>query len=269
MTAATPAMEGPPHGGPSTSASQAAAPGPGSGFQLSLPGFAGTLELLLQLVERARLDIAAISLARVAEQCLAHLRAEQDRRPLELADFIGIGSRLLLLKSRCLLPAPALAPQADEPRASEDAGDEELRRAAQGCLPYRIASGGFRLREQNRQRCFPRCVAPPLLPPQLPAESVPVDQLAALLRRALQRTSVMSAPVLPAEIVSVSEKLQQLRAALQVAERVSFLGLASTCATRLEIVVCFIAVLHLLCEGTAEAIQEEPFGDILLTRAAA
>ena len=73
-------------------------------FALSLPAFEGPLDLLLHLIEREELDVTAVSLLAVTEQYLAHLRAADSIDLGQLADFIGIGARLLLLKSRALLP---------------------------------------------------------------------------------------------------------------------------------------------------------------------
>src|SRR6187551_3718855 len=85
---------------------------------LELPQFSGPLDLLLSLVEARRLPITEISLAQVADQYLGYLAtlAEPDRDLL--ARFVSIGGRLLLLKSRMLLPRENVT-AADEAESTE------------------------------------------------------------------------------------------------------------------------------------------------------
>src|SRR6185503_13241116 len=83
---------------------------------LHLESFEGPLDLLLQLVERRRLPIAELSLVAVASQYLAQVRALSRVDQDALSEFLAIAARLLLLKSRSLLPAiePPAAPDGDE-----------------------------------------------------------------------------------------------------------------------------------------------------------
>ena len=48
-------------------------------YQVRIPAFEGPLDLLLQLIEREKLDISSISLAQVADQFLAYVRASWSR----------------------------------------------------------------------------------------------------------------------------------------------------------------------------------------------
>ena len=73
-------------------------------WAVHLPGFDGPLDLLLHLIERNQLEITAISLVAVTDQFIAYLRM-WDEPPLpRLAEFVTMAARLLLIKSRSLLP---------------------------------------------------------------------------------------------------------------------------------------------------------------------
>ncbi len=48
-------------------------------YRVKLPAYEGPLDLLLQLIERAELDITRLALAQVTDQYLEHLRLMQDR----------------------------------------------------------------------------------------------------------------------------------------------------------------------------------------------
>jgi segregation and condensation protein A len=72
-------------------------------LELHLESFDGPLELLLLLIEQRRLPITQVSLAQVADQYMAHVHAQPALDADLLADFLVIGGKLLLLKSRALL----------------------------------------------------------------------------------------------------------------------------------------------------------------------
>ena len=73
-------------------------------YKVKLEKFEGPLDLLLQLIESADLDITEISLSQVADQFMRYLIEVENKNPDELADFLVAASRLLLIKSRILLP---------------------------------------------------------------------------------------------------------------------------------------------------------------------
>ena len=94
---------------------------------LDLDVFQGPLDLLLQLVERRKLEITEVSLAAVAGQYLQAVRALPERDLELLSEFLAIGTRLLLLKSRALLPRPPPLDDEEEPVDDLTARLEEYR----------------------------------------------------------------------------------------------------------------------------------------------
>src|SRR6202795_1883072 len=86
--------------------------------------FEGPLELLLALVEREELDIFQVSLANVTDAYLAEVASREVADPQEMAEFLWMAARLLLIKSIRLLPG--------EPPAEEESDllgwEEEVRR---------------------------------------------------------------------------------------------------------------------------------------------
>src|SRR3989338_4333698 len=66
--------------------------------------FEGPLDMLLQLIEEQKLSITDISLAHVTEQFLAYIRTPNNLRPQDLADWLIVAAKLLVIKSRVLVP---------------------------------------------------------------------------------------------------------------------------------------------------------------------
>jgi segregation and condensation protein A len=227
-------------------------------FQFSLPGFEGPLDLLLRLTEREKLDITTVSLVQVTGQYLEHLRSQVDTDAVALADFVAIGSRLLLLKSRSLLPRTA-------PIGPTEVDDEdELVDAIREYALYRAAAASIDGRAVAVGRLYPR-IAVERTQIDLPLRKVPVEQLALLVQDVLSRIDNPEPSVaLPRQVISVAEKCEQMLSLLRAAPLVSFFRLIETCNSRLEVVVCFFAVLHLIRDGKLVASQPEPFSEIVL-----
>lgn len=73
-------------------------------YNFKLEQFEGPLDLLLKLIEKEKLDITEISLSKVTDQFVQHLKKIEEIHPQELADFLEIAAKLLLIKSQTLLP---------------------------------------------------------------------------------------------------------------------------------------------------------------------
>ena len=72
-------------------------------FQVTSEQFSGPLDILLHLIEQRKLDISLISLSQVTDDYLKYL----EQNPIsaeELSDFLVIATKLLFIKSANLLP---------------------------------------------------------------------------------------------------------------------------------------------------------------------
>ncbi|MFQ5880621.1 MAG: segregation and condensation protein A [Dehalococcoidia bacterium] len=230
-------------------------------FQLRLPAFHGPLDLLLRLVEEAKLDITAVSLVQVTDQYLAHLRQAHTTDASALAEFILIGAKLLYLKSCALLPQPP-----SPVRREAAAVGQELSQMLQEYRRFREAAQALRQLEEQGQRAYPRLTPPPFqLPPGL--KGVTLELLLDIFQEALSRQPPPlpeEAAVLQREPITVEEKVAAIAADLVRQGRLSFRAVVTACRSRAEVVAAFLAVLELIKGGRAWAEQEEAFADISL-----
>jgi len=67
-----------------------------------------------------------------------------------------------------------------------------------------------------------------------------------------------------AEPISLRDRVRAVLGALRVARRLDFESLFDDAATRLEIIVTFLAVLELMKMGVARAIQQQRYGGIVI-----
>src|SRR3981189_556517 len=145
-------------------------------LELHLETFDGPLELLLLLIEQRRLPITQISLAQVADQYLAQVHAQPALDVDLLADFLVIGGKLLLLKSRALLLT-----EEPDPEVEEVASDLAERLATYRV--FRAAAEVLREFEQRGERMYAAQRAPLISTPAAPLAPLGADALLAVWRR--------------------------------------------------------------------------------------
>ena len=89
--------------------------------ELHLDGFDGPLELLLDLAERARIDLGRISINALIDQFVDALACYEKHVPIERrAEWLVLATRLLVLRSRLLFAAdPEAAEEAEQDAARE------------------------------------------------------------------------------------------------------------------------------------------------------
>jgi len=235
-------------------------------YQVKLPLFEGPLDLLLHLIEREELDITKVSLAQVTDQYLEYISLLEELNAGILADFLVIAAKLLLIKSEMLLPRPPRAPGEEE----EDVGDELTRQLIE-YRKFKEAALALKRREERGLRAYVR-VAPP--PERFLgwAQNRPLDlgevslsdlveavQHALDVRPPLPSVSEVVAPI----TITVAEKMALIEEKLRKQRRVSFNRLLDQAASRLEIIITFLAVLELIRRGI-EVQQERLFGEIVI-----
>ncbi len=228
-------------------------------FQLQLPVFEGPLELLLHLIEREEMDITAVSLVQVTDQYLSHLRSGEQIDATALAEFIAIGARLLYLKSRALLPQPAV-----DDEEEEELSDDLVQRLRE-YRRYKEAAGTLREIEEMGLRAYPRLAPPPQLPLPTGLDGVTVDLLMQIVQEVLERQPEEPPQgVVEREEITVEQKVAELSEGLRRNKRLSFRAFISASRSRIEVIVAFLAVLVLIKGLRLRAEQEALYGDISL-----
>src|SRR5579884_1790705 len=103
---------------------------------VKLPIFEGPLDLLLHLIERNELDVSAVSLVLVVDQYMQYLDLMRAEMKLEAAaEFLVVAGRLLLIKSRSLLPRPEVT---DDAEVAEEDPAEELARQLEEYRQFKL-----------------------------------------------------------------------------------------------------------------------------------
>ncbi len=229
-------------------------------YRIQTPMYEGPLDLLLELIEKAELDITTLALAQVTDQYLAYLKNLEEHQASEVSAFLVIAARLLQIKSAALLPRPAL----DAPAHEEDPG-EALARQLIIYKRFKELSAVIAAREAAHLHTYLR-VAPPAIKTEahLDLSSLTLD---ALVKAA--RSVLLSQPDLPAlsrvvarQRITIRQKISTIIAAMRDFGRTTFRSLVEIKSDRLEWIVTFLAMLELVKRRAVFAEQAELFGDI-------
>jgi segregation and condensation protein A len=229
-------------------------------YQVELEVYQGPLDLLLRLIEREELDITTVSLAVVTDQYLAYLAQVRERSAAQLADFLQVAGRLLVLKSRVLLPRPEDQTDGDELLIDEDDLVAQLREYKR----FKETAEKLRAMEQAGQRTYHRAAPPPRLAPRLNPGDVSINELVAAFRQVLEsrpRTEPVDG-VVPPLSVHIGDCMMLILERVARYPRARFSTLLRSARNRVEVIVTFLALLELIKQQRVRASQERPFGEI-------
>jgi segregation and condensation protein A len=231
-------------------------------YTVQTPVYEGPLDLLLDLIERAELDITAVSLALVTDQYLVYINGLEERNPDEISAFLVIAAKLVQIKSEALLPRPP----AREP-GEEDSGQalvDQLRLYKR----FKEIGGWMHMRQEANLRTFLRIAPPPRVEPKLDLSNLTLEKLIAAAEIAFAREKQKEplGTIIAPPRVTIREKIDLISKTLRDVQRSTFRALLTDGASRLEIVVTFLAMLELVKRYRIDARQEGLFSDIEINR---
>ncbi len=231
-------------------------------YKVQTSVYEGPLDLLLSLIERAELDITAVSLASVTDQYLAHLQGLERMIPDEISAFLVIAAKLVQIKSEALLPRPP-----EREPGEEDPG-EALVEQLKLYKRYKEIASWLEERQSNNLRTFLRVAPPPKVEPKLDLSNLTLEKLLAAAESAFAKSSQKEplGTIITPPRVTIREKIDLITKTLKNIQRMTFSGLITEKATRVEIVVTFLALLELVKRYRVTAKQEVLFGDIEFER---
>lgn len=242
-------------------------------YHIKQEKFEGPLDLLLELIQSEKLSINEISLARVTDEFIAHLKQLQTAGQAlggepgaiadqeVLAEFLVVASQLLLIKSRSLLPQFQASAEEEESIAELETRLEEYKRFRE--LAARLgemAAGG--------QKSFSREAYAGSLPVFYPPKRFGLAMLAQAFRAviaALPKIEKLAEEKLK-KIISLEEKITELQAFLQEKVERAFSELIAGAREKVEIIVSFLALLELAKQRFVELHQNQPFADIVIRK---
>jgi len=229
-------------------------------YQVKLEKFEGPLDLLLQLIEQADLDITEVSIAKVVEQFMIYLEQVEEKNPEELADFLVVAAKLLLIKSRALLPNLSL-------------GDEDdglnLESQLKIYKKYYDVSKIIEKILAEKKVLFTREKIPVDVEVIFnPPESLTGEKLQKIFLEILKEIEPIIR--LPKKsmlrAISIKEKIENIRNRIFSALSLNFKDLVAESKNRTDVIITFLGVLELVKQRVVIVKQDSMFEEIIIEK---
>lgn len=240
------------------------------GLTVKLQVFEGPLDLLLHLLDKNKVNIYDIPIVEITAQYLDYI-AEMKRNDLNvMSEFLVMAATLIDIKSRMLLPAPETdEEEAEDPRT--ELVQQLLEYKMYKCMAYEL-----RDRQMDAQKVL---FKEPTIPAEVAEYEQPIDMESLVSDLTLAKLndifkSIMKKQVdkidpvrskfgkIEKEEVSLADKMAYLENYCMVHSHFSFRNLLEAQASKMEIIVTFLAILELMKMGKIYITQDYTFDDI-------
>jgi len=236
-------------------------------YKVKLEIFEGPLDLLLYLIKQDEIDIYEISLERITSQYLEYLQAFKELNIDIAGEFIVMAANLIYLKSRSLLPVDQQPP--DEEAAEDDPRWDLIRQLIE-YKKFKEAAAQLHLLALEQERTFARtgtASESTFLAP-LPLGEVGIFQLINALQTVIKRVEAReNLREIFGEHFTVSDKIDSILQRVSDGMVLKFSELFAEIASRVEIVVTFLALLELIRLKQVRVRQLNPFDEIEIASA--
>jgi segregation and condensation protein A len=241
-----------------------------SGYTVKTDVFEGPFDLLLHLVSRQKLDVAAISVSDVADQYLAYIDRIADLDLDIASDFLLVAATLLEIKASSLLPKEEQYFGDELDDLSPDEARDILVARLLAYKQFKNAAAELAARMESEDRMHPRQAGLEtdfltLMPDYL--EGVTLRGLAVVCADLLHRREVflLEAEHVASMPISLELHAESVHRQLQRDKTLRFSEIVTANATLEVIVVTFLAILELYKRGFADITQDNVFGEIIVT----
>ncbi|MBO8464133.1 MAG: segregation/condensation protein A [Firmicutes bacterium] len=242
-------------------------------LDIKLQVFEGPLDLLLHLIDKNKINIYDIPIVSITEQYLEYLRTMQELNMDIMSEFLVMAATLIHIKTKMLLPKEekVLEEEEEDPRA-------ELVRRLLEYKMYQYAAEELKELQIDAQRVLYKA---PTIPEEVSAYEEPLDldslldgltltKLHEVFQSVMKRQVDKIDPIrskfgqIEKEEVRVEEKMEMIREQIRGLSQIRFRALLEVQASKIQVVVTFLAILELMKIGVLTVRQEEIFGDIIL-----
>ena len=239
---------------------------------VKLQVFEGPLDLLLHLIDKNKVNIYDIPIVEITSQYMEYI-AEMKRRDLNvLSEFLVMAATLIDIKSKMLLPSnPDAEEEEEDPRA--ELVQQLLEYKMYKCMAYELKD-----RQIDAQRTMFKA---PTIPEEVLAYEEPVNlddlvsnitivKLNQIFKSIMKKQTDKLDPIrskfgkIEKEEVSQEEKMEELKQYALTHKHFSFRGILEKQASKVEVIVTFLAILELMKTGIILIYQENTFDDIMI-----
>lgn len=241
-------------------------------LEFKINAFEGPLDLLLHLIDKNKFNIFDIPIVEITEQYLDYLNRMQEENLDVMSEFLVMAATLISIKAKMLLPK-----EEKEEEEEEDPRAELVRRLLEYKM-YKYAS--LELKDMNLD-AEKNYYKPATIPKEIleyreeidPADvigDVTLAKLNEIFSQVMKRTVDRVDPVrskfgtIEKDEVRIEDKMEEIRSGIRGLKGINFRTLLEVQASKINIIVTFMAILELMKVGDITIRQDELFGDIII-----
>ena len=236
-------------------------------YQVKVNNFEGPMDLLLFFIQRDKLNIYDIPIAHITKEFLDYMKM-MDIMNIDLGgEFVYMATLLMKIKAKMLLPVSDT-----EEELIEDPRTTLVHRLLE-YQQYKKMSAELQEKYSSHSVYYPRGqeMEYDKQNGQLnePLHNITLFTLSSIFQSLINRLPDVNPYELREEPIHLDDQISFLREEIHAVKHLNFKNLIPVLKTRLRIVVTFMAILEMLRMNQIIVEQDEPFGEIILTRATA
>ncbi len=227
-------------------------------YQIETDIFEGPLDLLLDLIQKAELDITAVSLAKVTDQFLLYINHHKEISADNLSEFLIIAAKLIQIKSEALLPRPPLRDDVEENLGEKLAQQLRLYREIKDTAIW------LNNRTDQQLRSFLRLSNNYQVNVKLDMGDLTINDLVDSLESIyLEEEEIKElGTVISIPRVTIRKKVQTIINLLTEEKTINFSKVLNGNNSRFNVIIVFLAVLELIKQEYITTNQSSLFSDI-------
>ena len=234
--------------------------------------FEGPLDLLLHLIEKNKFNIFDIPIVEITEQYLAYVNEMNESDLDVMSEFLVMAATLISIKAKMLLPK-----EEEEEEEEEDPRAELVRRLLEYKM-YKYASYELKDMELDAEKAYFKSATIPKEVKEFKEEIDPCEvtkdvtlmMLNEIFNQVMKRTVEPLDPIrskfgtIEKEEVRIEDKMDEIRNNIRGLKGINFRTLLEVQASKINVIVTFMAILELMKIGHIVIKQEELFGEIVI-----
>ncbi|SCG83338.1 segregation and condensation protein A [Proteiniborus sp. DW1] len=238
-------------------------------YKVVLEAFEGPMDLLMHLIEKEKVDIYDIPIAKITDQYIEYIQGMQSIDLNLTSEFLVMAATLLEIKSKMLLPKSS---SDDEQLEMEEADPrEELVRRLVEYKKFKLVAENLKTKGDTQSKIFFKQkeeLEEFMEQDSFELEKIDFKELFLAYMNILNKSKESIKKINLAEIqrdeLTIEDCMDDLENVIKEKKKVKFNELFKEDSTKNRVVVIFLSILELIKLKKIKVVQEKNFGDIVI-----
>lgn len=230
-------------------------------YQIHVENFDGPLDLLWELIKKAKIDISEVSISKITEQYIGYLKLMENLNVKLAIEFIWMASELLYYKSKALLPSGKIEDEYFVPPLPP-----ELIQKLLEYKKYQKASSELLFLFDSVSDSYQRVNHNDNVDHDEHYGEASLFDLLKAFSRVLESSHEIEHEEIIFDEILVSDRMEHIIHLLKENEAILFIDVFSPHPSRHDIVATFLAILEMAKTKMIRIVQHRVFGDIRILR---